>query len=183
MTDTPRPATTAPVDESAFRAHVRAFLAANATKRVELGETPAYIPRELGMDFQARLFDAGLAGLTVPAQYGGAGLTKRHLEIFNEEAAEYWLPTGLYTITIGMCVPVLLEHGTEAQRLRHIPQMLHGSEIWCQMFSEPGAGSDVAGLTTRAVRDGDEWVLDGQKVWTSAAHYSTPRASRCARSC
>jgi alkylation response protein AidB-like acyl-CoA dehydrogenase len=172
MSDTPRPAHTAPVDEEAFRSYVRAFLAANATKRVELGETPAYIPRELGMDFQARLFDAGLAGLTVPAVYGGAGLTKRHLEVFNEEAVDYWLPTGLYTITIGMCVPVLLEHGTEEQRRRHIPHMLHGSEIWCQMFSEPGAGSDVAGLTTRATRDGDEWVLDGQKVWTSAAHYS-----------
>ena len=172
MSDAPTPTTRAPHDEDEFRAHARAFLATNATRRVELGEMPAYIPRELGQDFQARLFDAGLAGLTVPAVYGGAGLTKRHLEIFNEEAVDYWLPTGLYTITIGMCVPVLLEHGTEAQRLRHIPHMLHGSEIWCQLFSEPGAGSDVAGLTTRADRDGDTWVLNGQKVWTSAAHYS-----------
>jgi alkylation response protein AidB-like acyl-CoA dehydrogenase len=172
LPDTPRPATTAPDDDAAFRAYARAFLAANATKRVELGEVPAYVPREVGIDFQGRLFAAGLAGLTVPARYGGAGLTKRHLEIFNEEAADYWLPTGLYTITIGMCVPVLLEHGTEEQRMRHVARMLQGGEIWCQMFSEPGAGSDVAGLTTRAVRDGDEWVVDGQKVWTSAAHYS-----------
>jgi alkylation response protein AidB-like acyl-CoA dehydrogenase len=163
---------TAPSDDDAFRAYAAAFLSATATKRVELGEVPAYVPREVGIDFQGRLFDAGLAGLTVPAVYGGAGLTKRHLEIFNEEAVEFWLPTGLYTITIGMCVPVLLEHGTEAQRLRHVPRMLQGEEIWCQMFSEPGAGSDVAGLTTRAVRDGDEFVVDGQKVWTSAAHYA-----------
>ncbi len=172
MSETPRPIATAPADEHSFRAHARAFLAANATKRIVLGEVPAYVPRDIGIDFQARLFDAGLAGLTVPAPYGGAGLTKRHLEIFNEEAADYWLPTGLYTITIGMCVPVLLEHGTEEQRHRHIARMLQGDEIWCQMFSEPGAGSDVAGLTTRAVRDGDEWVIDGQKVWTSAAHYA-----------
>lgn len=170
---TPRPSMTAPSDDVAFRAYAAAFLAANATKRVDLGEVPAYVPREVGVDFQSRLFNAGLAGLTVPGVYGGAGLTNRHLEIFNEEAVEYWLPTGLYTITIGMCVPVLLEHGTETQRLTHVPRMLQGEEIWCQMFSEPGAGSDVAGLTTRAVRDGDEFVVDGQKVWTSAAHYAT----------
>src|SRR5215203_1766686 len=107
--------------EGAFRERVRTFLAANATKRIELGEVPAYVPRELGMAFQATLAAAGLAGLTVPAEYGGAGLTKRHAEIFNEEAADYWLPTGLYTITIGMCVPVLLEFGTEEQKRRHIP--------------------------------------------------------------
>jgi alkylation response protein AidB-like acyl-CoA dehydrogenase len=159
-------------DEGAFRERVRAFLAANATKRIELGEVPAYVPRELGMAFQATLADAGLAGLTVPVEYGGAGLTKRHAEIFNEEAADYWLPTGLYTITIGMCVPVLLEFGTEEQKRRHIPAMVRGTDIWCQMFSEPEAGSDVASLKMRAERDGDEWVLNGQKIWTSSAHYA-----------
>jgi alkylation response protein AidB-like acyl-CoA dehydrogenase len=163
----------APGSEDAFRERVRAFLARHAQRRVDLGEVPAYVPRETGMAFQAELFDAGLAGLTVPREYGGAGLTKRHLEVFNEEAAEYWLPTGLYTITIGMCVPVLLEYGTEEQRRAHIPAMLQGGEIWCQMFSEPNAGSDVASLQMRAVRDGDEWVLNGQKIWTSSAHYAS----------
>ncbi len=173
LTDVPTPSTPAPTDLDAFRAYVRTFLLANATRRVDLGETPSFIPRDVGVEFQSRLFDAGLAGLTVPARYGGAGLDKGHLEVFNEEAAGYWLPVGLYTITIGMCVPVLLEHGSEAQRVRHIPRMLQGEEIWCQMFSEPGAGSDVAGLTTRATRDGDEWTLNGQKVWTSSAHYAS----------
>ena len=173
MTDVPKPLTLAPTDLDAFAAHARAFLLANATRRVDLGEAPASIAREVGVEFQSRLFDAGLAGLTVPARYGGAGLDKRHVEVFNEEAADYWLPTGLYTITIGMCIPVLLEHGTEAQRLHHIARMLQGEEIWCQMFSEPGAGSDVAGLTTRATRDGDEWTINGQKVWTSSAHYAS----------
>jgi alkylation response protein AidB-like acyl-CoA dehydrogenase len=161
------------VDDDTFRERVRAFLAEHATKRIELGEVPAYVPREVGMAFQARLHDAGLAGLTVPRAYGGAGLEPSHVEIFNAEAAHYWLPTGLYTITIGMCVPVLLEFGTEDQKHRHIPAMLRGDEIWCQMFSEPDAGSDVAGLKMRAVRDGDEWVLDGQKTWTSSAHYAS----------
>lgn len=160
-------------DEDAFRERVRTFLAQHAQRRVELGEVPAFVPRDIGMRFQALLFDAGLAGLNVPREYGGAGLTRRHVEIFNEEAADYWLPTGLYTITIGMCVPVLLEFGTEEQKRRHIPNMLRGTEIWCQMFSEPEAGSDVASLRMRAVRDGDEWVLDGQKIWTSAAHYAS----------
>jgi alkylation response protein AidB-like acyl-CoA dehydrogenase len=160
-------------DEGAFRERVRAFLAANATKRVELGEVPAYVPRDVGQGFQLLLADAGLAGLTVPTEYGGAGLTKRHAEVFHEEAAEYWLPTGLFTITIGMCVPVLLEFGTEEQKRAHIPAMLRGTEIWCQMFSEPEAGSDVASLKMRAELDGDEWVLNGQKIWTSSAHYAS----------
>jgi alkylation response protein AidB-like acyl-CoA dehydrogenase len=156
-----------------FRARVRGFLREHAQLRVELGETPAYVPRDVGVEFQGALFDAGLAGLTVPPAYGGAGLTKEHAEAFNDEAAPYWLPTGLYTITIGMCVPVLLEFGTEAQRHEHIPAMLQGREIWCQMFSEPDAGSDVASLKMRAERDGDEWVLNGQKIWTSSAHYAS----------
>ena len=116
---------------------------------------------------------AGLAGLTVPAEYGGQGLTRRHQEIFNEEAVDFYLPIGLYTITIGMCIPVLLEHGTGEQRRRHIANMLAGHEIWCQMFSEPNAGSDVASLQMRALRDGDEWIINGQKVWTSSAHYAS----------
>jgi alkylation response protein AidB-like acyl-CoA dehydrogenase len=124
---------------------------------------------QIGRAFQRRLFDAGLAGITVPVEYGGQGLDFDFEEILHKEAAGRRLPTGIFTITLGMCVPVLLQHGTEEQKRRHIPAMLSGDEIWCQLFSEPNAGSDVAGAQLRAVRDGDEWVLNGQKVWTSSA--------------
>lgn len=119
--------------------------------------------------FQRRMYDAGLAGVTVPVEYGGQGLSAEHLEVLTAEAAGRELPLGVFTITIGMCVPVLLAHGTAAQKERHIAPMLRGDEVWCQLFSEPNAGSDVAAAQTRAVRDGDEWVMNGQKVWTSSA--------------
>ena len=105
----------------------------------------------------------------MPTIYGGQGLAAEYDEVLQEEAAGHHLPTGVFTITLGMCVPVLLQHGTEEQKRRHIPPMLRADEIWCQLFSEPNAGSDIAGAQLRAIRDGDEWVLTGQKVWTSSA--------------
>ena len=122
-----------------------------------------------GTAFQRRLFDAGLAGVTIPVEYGGQGLTREHEDVLREEAAGVHLPTGVFTITLGMCVPVLLQHGSEQQKRRHIAPMLRADETWCQLFSEPNAGSDVAAAQLRAVRDGDEWALNGQKVWTSSA--------------
>jgi alkylation response protein AidB-like acyl-CoA dehydrogenase len=162
------------VDLTAFSARVRAWLEQNAA-RLDLvsddeGESLAGL--EVAKQFQAALFDAGLAGLSWPERYGGQGLTMEHQLVFNVEAEDYVLPTGPFIIGLGMCAPTLLEFGTEEQRLRHVPKMLRGDEVWCQLFSEPGAGSDVAGLQTRAVRDGDEWVVNGQKVWTSGGHYS-----------
>jgi alkylation response protein AidB-like acyl-CoA dehydrogenase len=151
-------------DLDAFRARCRAFLA-DRPKPIENGADRWAIARA----FQHRLFDAGLAGITVPVEFGGQGLGPDFDEILHEEAADHHLPTGMFTITLGMCVPVLLQHGTDAQKRRHIPAMLRGDEIWCQLFSEPNAGSDVAGAQLRAGRDGDEWVLTGQKVWTSSA--------------
>src|SRR5690606_31713265 len=148
-------------DLGAFRRRCRAFLAEPVEDRGDNWAT--------GIAFQRRLFDAGLAGLTVPVTYGGQGLTREHEEVLVEEAAGLHLPTGVFTITLGMCVPVLLQHGTEEQRRRHVPPMLRADETWCQLFSEPNAGSDIAGVQTRAERDGDEWVLTGQKVWTSSA--------------
>ena len=97
--------------ESEFRERVRLFLVEHCMRRVESRDTPMLDDRTTAMTFQRRLFDAGLAGLTVPSEYGGQGLTRRHQEIFNEEAVDFYLPIGLYTITIGMCIPVLLEHG------------------------------------------------------------------------
>jgi len=148
-------------DLDAFRARCRAFLDEPVEQLDGNWAT--------GIAFQRRLFDAGLAGLTVPAIYGGQGLGPEYDEVLQEEAAGHHLPTGVFTITLGMCVPVLLQHGTEEQKRRHIPPMLRADEIWCQLFSEPNAGSDIAGAQLRAIRDGDEWVLTGQKVWTSSA--------------
>ena len=119
--------------------------------------------------FQRALYDAGYAGLSWPERYGGRGLTPRHEYIFDQEAGRYELPSGVFSIGLGMCGPTLLAHGTEEQKARYIPPMLRGEEIWSQVFSEPGAGSDLAALRTRAVRDGDGWTLTGQKVWTSGA--------------
>ena len=144
-----------------FRIRCRRFLA----EPIEAGDDRW----QIGRAFQRRLFDAGLAGISVPVEYGGQGLGPDFEEILHDEAAGQHLPTGIFTITLGMCVPVLLQHGTEEQKRRHIPAMLRGEEIWCQLFSEPNAGSDVAGAQLRAVRDGEEWVLNGQKVWTSSA--------------
>jgi len=121
--------------------------------------------------FQADLFDAGLAALTWPSEYGGQGLSGSYQTAFNEESSDHVLPTGVYTIGFGMCIPTILAHGTEELKQRYVRPAARGEEIWCQLFSEPGAGSDVASLQTRAVRDGDEYVINGQKVWTSGAHY------------
>jgi acyl-CoA dehydrogenase len=123
--------------------------------------------------FQARLFEAGLAGLRWPRAYGGQGLSLAHEVAFAEAATPFDLPTGfVFSITFGMCGPTLLAHGTERQKHRHIAPMLRGEEIWCQLFSEPGAGSDLASIRSSAVRDADHWVVTGQKVWSSGAHYS-----------
>jgi acyl-CoA dehydrogenase len=122
---------------------------------------------------QGELFDAGFAGITWPVDYGGRGLSTVHQIAFDEEASGFDLGLGVtFTITFGMCGPTILACGTAEQKRQYIPPMLRGEEIWCQLFSEPGAGSDVAGLQSRAVLDGDEWVLSGQKVWTSGAHYA-----------
>ncbi len=161
-------------EHARFRARVREFLAAHAqpktappddedrTEAEELAETKR---------FQAALADAGLAGITYPVDYGGQGLDKSYQEIYNAESAAFRLPVYPLAISHGMCLPVLDDYGTDEQRARHQARIIRADEIWCQMFSEPGAGSDVASLQMRAERDGDQWVLNGQKVWTSGAHY------------
>jgi alkylation response protein AidB-like acyl-CoA dehydrogenase len=122
--------------------------------------------------FQARLHDAGLAGITWPTAYGGQGLTPADERAFGEEARDFDLPGGYFAIGMGMCGPTLLDLGSEEQKRRYIRPLLRGEDVWCQLFSEPGAGSDVASVQARAVREGDGWVLSGQKVWTSRAEFA-----------
>jgi alkylation response protein AidB-like acyl-CoA dehydrogenase len=161
-----------------FRARARAWLAANAPRRVSGDEEAEAEARGQAAvlaeqkAFQAKLYDAGFAGITWPREYGGQGLTGAEQIIWSQESRDYDLPTGAFFIGISMPGNTLVELGTEEQKKRYLPKMLRGEEIWCQLFSEPGAGSDVASLQTSAVRDGDEWVLNGQKVWTSGAQFS-----------
>jgi alkylation response protein AidB-like acyl-CoA dehydrogenase len=157
-----------------FRNRARAWLEQNAPRRGgdDEGGEPGGAGVAAQKAFQAKLYDAGFAGIAWPKEYGGQGLTDAEQIVFGQEARHYVLPVGVFFIGLGMPGPTILELGTEEQKKRYLPKMLRGEEIWCQLFSEPAAGSDVASLTTTAVRDGDEWVLNGQKVWTSGAQYS-----------
>ena len=121
---------------------------------------------------QRQLYDAGLAGICVPREYGGQGLTPEHQKVLNEEISGYQYPQRFQAPTFAPCLAVLLDFGTEEQKLAHIPAMLKGEELWMQFLSEPSGGSDVAGALTTAVRDGDEWILNGSKVWTTGAWWS-----------
>ena len=158
-----------------FRSRARAWLEQNAPRRGDGDNEPGGPGRAdiaAQQAFQARLYDAGFAGITWPSEYGGQGLTNAEQIAFGEAARDFALPVGAFVIGLGMPGPTILELGTEEQKKRYLPAMLRGEEIWCQLFSEPSGGSDVASLITSAVRDGDEWVLNGQKVWTSGAQWS-----------
>jgi alkylation response protein AidB-like acyl-CoA dehydrogenase len=170
-------------DEEKFRLRVREFLSAHASRVDSAGLTAENAVRFVrqsdedrvarAKEWQGALFEARLAGLTWPVEYGGQGLPARYQSIFNEEASEYEQPaTNIFAVGFGMCIPTVLAHGTEELKKRYVPPAAKGEELWCQFFSEPGAGSDLAGLQTRAVQDGDEWIVNGQKVWTSGAHHS-----------
>ena len=162
-------------DVAEFRIRARAWLEANAPRRASAGDAdgePGAASIAEQKAFQAKLYDAGFAGITWPREYGGQGLTNAEQIAFGQEARDFALPVSAFIIGLGMPGPTILELGTEEQKKRYLPKMLRGEEIWCQLFSEPAAGSDVASLITTAARDGDEWVLNGQKVWTSGAQYS-----------
>ena len=123
-------------------------------------------------EIQRMLFDADLAGICFPRAYGGQGLTYEHQKVLNEEFAGYEYPLRVQIPTLSPCAAVILEFGTEEQKLRHLPAILKGEELWMQFLSEPSGGSDVAGALTTAVRDGEQWILNGSKVWTSGAWWS-----------
>ncbi len=161
-----------------FRERARAWLADNMPARPEPSpadrdptdaEELALVNRH--RQLQRRLFDGGFAGICFPREYGGLGLTPAHAEAFTEELDAYEYPTRIQIPTFSPCATVLLEFGTEDQKHRHIPAMLKGDEVWMQLLSEPSGGSDVAGALTTAVRDGDEWLLNGSKIWTSGAWF------------
>jgi alkylation response protein AidB-like acyl-CoA dehydrogenase len=163
--------TTEAPDEERFRHEALAFLEETLPRK----GAPAS-NRDPGVtrakDYQRRLADAGFAGITWPGEYGGRGLPGRFARIFDGEAAAFQVPPRALEIGLGMCGPTILVHGSEAQKRELIPPLLRGDHVWCELFSEPGAGSDLASVQTRAQRDGDTWVVDGQKVWTSGAQHS-----------
>ena len=164
-------------EEAAFRQRAQAFLAAQVQPRA--GQTESLQKRLSDKEYmlaakayQKAKAENGFAGITWPKEQGGQGLAPIFSVIFGQEEGKFDAPAGPFTIGLGMCVPTVIAFATDAQKERHVGPALRGEEIWCQLFSEPSAGSDVAGLKTKAVRDGDDRVINGQKVWTSGAHYS-----------
>jgi alkylation response protein AidB-like acyl-CoA dehydrogenase len=123
-------------------------------------------------DWQRRLYDAGYLGIAWPVEYGGQGLTILESAIFNEEVARVRAPAPLNELGLSMGGPTILEHGSDEQKRRYIRKILTCEEVWCQGFSEPQSGSDLAALQTKAVLDGDHFIVNGQKVWTSIGHLS-----------
>jgi alkylation response protein AidB-like acyl-CoA dehydrogenase len=176
------------VDE--FRSQARSFLDANAPRKGEetgewgqgsdrvglLDEKSADEERreiEAGRAWRAKLFDAGFGWITGPEHYGGRGLSGAHDRAYREVASEYRTPSEApFGIGLGMVAPTILAHAIEDVKQQYLQPLWRSDIIGCQLFSEPIAGSDLAGIQTRALRDGDEWVITGQKVWTSGAHYS-----------
>ena len=122
--------------------------------------------------WQAKKAKAGFAGLTWPKRFGGREASPILQVIYNQEEDDFVVPRGLYEIGLGMCIPTMMAYAKPEQLDRYVRPALHGEEVWCQLFSEPAGGSDLAALRTRAERDGDDWVINGQKIWTSGAHLS-----------
>ena len=163
--------------EAEFRAKARAFLDRH-TELLASGEAPPgpFIGDDAdavrrSQAWQALKFDHGWACLTWPKEFGGRGLGPMDQVIWTQEELRYRTPVNIFSIGIGMLGPTLMKHGTEQQKQRHLNKMARGDEVWCQLFSEPAAGSDVAGLLARATRDGDGWLIDGQKTWNTGAHF------------
>ena len=155
-----------------FRADVRAFLSETLPRKGTTASPSLASGVTRAKEYQRRLAEAGYAGITWPEEYGGRGLPARFQRLFDQEAAAFQTPPKALEIGLGMCGPTILVHGTEEQKRTLLPPLLRGEQVWCELFSEPGAGSDLASVQTRAVLDGDVWVLDGQKVWTSGAQHS-----------
>ena len=166
-------------DEKAFRDEARAWLERNAEPLRPGERRPNLMGAEgrkglleRAREWQRTKADAGWACITWPVEYGGRGASSIQSVIWSQEESKFNVPPNMFTIGQGMLGPTIMAHGTPAQKQRYLRPMLRADEIWCQLFSEPGAGSDLAGLRTSAVRDGDAWRINGPKIWTSGAHYS-----------
>jgi len=162
-------------EEAAFRAEAHAFLTQHLEPR-KANAIRSRGPRKLTLEkakaWQKVKADNQFAQITWPKEIGGRGGTSMQQVIWNQAEAKFDAPTGPFAIGLGMCVPTVIAFGSDAHKARFVQPALHGEEIWCQLFSEPSAGSDVAGLKMKAVKDGDDWVINGQKVWTTGAQFS-----------
>jgi alkylation response protein AidB-like acyl-CoA dehydrogenase len=154
-------------EEAAFRAGVREWLERNLAGEQRGGRRRF---NELSREWSRKMHEAGYAGLTWPKEYGGGSAPYSHQAILYEEWALHEAPQHIGVIGLGMAGPTIMAHGTEEQKARHLDRILSAEEIWCQGFSEPGAGSDLASVRTRAELKGDTFVVNGQKVWSSFAH-------------
>lgn len=158
-------------DEAEFRAGLRRFLTEALPE--DWAQRPPHVghpPVEERRAWSRKLYDAGYAGLTWPTEYGGGGQPYSHQAIYLEEVGRVGAPEHIGVIGLGMAGPTIMAHGTDAQKKQHLAAILSGDTVFCQGFSEPGSGSDLASLTTRAELDGDAFVVNGQKVWSSYAH-------------
>jgi len=158
--------------ESIYRATVREWLANNAPRYTVSRRAPEVERLGIARAWQACKAAAGYARVSWPRDWGGTGGTTIQQMIFTEEEARYGVPTGFFGIGLGMCIPTLMRFAGMATQQRFAGPALRGEQIWCQLFSEPGAGSDLAASRTRAVWQDDSWLVNGQKVWTTGAHYS-----------
>jgi alkylation response protein AidB-like acyl-CoA dehydrogenase len=166
------------LEEAKFRQEAREWLDANAprgtdtTNKFKVGGGDEVKALCEAKDWQAKKADAGWVGIHWPKAFGGRELPPSYTVIYRMEEANYLVPRGYFEIGLGMCAPVMMSYATAGQVKQYLPPMMRGENVWCQLFSEPSAGSDVAGIRTSARRDGDQWVINGQKVWTSGAHFS-----------
>jgi alkylation response protein AidB-like acyl-CoA dehydrogenase len=167
--------------EAVFRTEAKAWIDANAPSEFEAELSKASLGRiklqkhdivEVAKAWQKKKADGGWVCLHWPKEYGGRGATPVERVIWQQEEGVYFKLTSPFQIGEGMCGPTLMAYGSETDKRRYLPRIASGEEIWCQLFSEPSGGSDVAGLRTRAERDGDHWIINGQKIWTSGAHYA-----------
>jgi len=161
--------------EAVFRAEARAFLEAHAPDDVGNPYAEPTTERQkaamaLARAWQATLFEHRWAALLWPEAYGGRGMGPIEQTVWNQELGRAGIGESIFMSGVGMAGPTIIAHGSDAQKEQHLRPMLRGELLWCQLFSEPGFGSDLAGLATRAVREGDEWVVTGQKTWSSFAH-------------